>query len=89
MQKGIHANGSQKQGLIAIFISDKINCYKRQRILHYDQGINLKRRYNKCRYIYAPNIGAPQYINQILTAIKGLINSYTTIVGELLLYTPL
>ena len=27
--------------------------------------------------IYAPNIGAPQYIRQILTAIKGDINSNT------------
>ena len=25
--------------------------------------------------IYAPNIGAPQYIRQMLTAIKGEINS--------------
>ena len=32
--------------------------------------------------IYAPNIGAPQYIRQILTAIKGEINSNTIIVGD-------
>ena len=32
--------------------------------------------------IYAPNIGAPQYIRQILTAIKGQINSNTIIVGD-------
>ena len=31
--------------------------------------------------IYAPNIGAPQYIRQILTAIKGEIDSNTTRVG--------
>ena len=31
--------------------------------------------------IYAPNIGAPQYIRQILTAIKGEIDSNTIIVG--------
>ena len=30
--------------------------------------------------IYAPNIGAPQYIRQILTAIKGEIDSNTTII---------
>ena len=30
--------------------------------------------------IYAPNIGAPQYIRQMLTAIKGKINSNTIIV---------
>ena len=32
--------------------------------------------------IYAPNIGAPQYIRQMLTAIKGEIDSNTIIVGE-------
>ena len=33
--------------------------------------------------IYAPNIGAPQYIRKMLTAIKGEINSNTIIVGYL------
>ena len=32
--------------------------------------------------MYAPNIGVPQYIRQILTAIKGEINSNTIIVGD-------
>ena len=32
--------------------------------------------------IYAPNIGAPQYIRQLLTAIKEEINSNTIIVGD-------
>ena len=32
--------------------------------------------------IYAPNIGAPQYIRQILTATKGEIDSNTIIVGD-------
>ena len=32
--------------------------------------------------IYAPNIGALQYIRQILTAIKGEIDSNTVIVGD-------
>ena len=32
--------------------------------------------------IYAPNIGAPQYIRQMLTAIKGEINSNTIIEGN-------
>ena len=33
--------------------------------------------------IYAPNIGAPQYIRQMLTSMKGEINSSTKIVGDL------
>ena len=32
--------------------------------------------------IYAPNIGAPQYIRQQLTAIKEEINSNTILVGD-------
>ena len=32
--------------------------------------------------IYAPNIGAPQYIKQMLTTMKGEINSNTIIVGD-------
>ena len=32
--------------------------------------------------IYTANIGAPQYIRQMLTAIKGEIESNTIIVGD-------
>ena len=32
--------------------------------------------------IYAPNIGAPQYIRQTLIGIKGEIDSNTVIVGD-------
>ena len=32
--------------------------------------------------IYAPNIGAPQYIRQTLTDIKGGLDSNTIIVGD-------
>ena len=31
---------------------------------------------------YAPNIGAPQYLRQMLTAIKGEIDSNTITVGD-------
>ena len=32
--------------------------------------------------IYAPNRGAPQYVRQILTSMKGEINNNTIIVGD-------
>ena len=32
--------------------------------------------------IYAPNIGAPQYVRQMPTSMKGDINSITIIVGD-------
>ena len=36
---------------------------------------------------YAPNIGAPQYLRQMLTSVKGEINNNTIIVGDV--NTPL
>ena len=32
--------------------------------------------------IYPPNMGAPQYVRQILTSMKGEINNNTIIVGD-------
>ena len=32
--------------------------------------------------IYAPNIGAPQYVRQMLTSMKGEINNNTIILGD-------
>ena len=37
--------------------------------------------------VYVPNIGAPQYIRQMLTSMKGEVNSNTIIVGDIT--TPL
>ena len=37
--------------------------------------------------IYAPNIGAPQYVRQMLTRMKGEIDNSTIIVGDF--HTPL
>ena len=37
--------------------------------------------------IYAPNIGAPQYVRQMLTSMTGEINNSTIIVGDI--NTPL
>ena len=40
--------------------------------------------------IYAPNIGAPQYVRQMLTSMKGEINNNTIIVGDFnILLTPM
>ena len=43
--------------------------------------INPRGRHNNCK-IYAPNIGAPQYIRQTLTDIKGEMDSNAIIVGD-------
>ena len=52
-----HTNGNLKNAGVAILISDKIDFktdfYKRQgRTLYNDQGINPRRRYNNCKYIF-------------------------------------
>ena len=49
--------------------------------LHNDQGINPEEDITIVN-IYAPNTGAPQYIRQMLTTIKGEIDSNTIIVGD-------
>ena len=73
-KKIFHANGNQKKAGVAILISDKIDFkidyYKRQRrTQHNDQGINPRKDITIVN-IYAPNIGVPQYIRQMLKAIK-------------------
>ena len=69
-----HENGNQRKAGVTIFISDKE---------HY---IMIKGSVQKeditIVTIYAPNIGAPQYIRQMLTTLKGEINSNTIIVGD-------
>ena len=76
-----------KKAGVAILISDKIdfkiNTIKRDKEGHY---VNIKGSIQeediRSVNIYAPNIGAPQYIRQMLTAIKGEINSNTVIVED-------
>ena len=82
-----HVNGNQKSTAIAILISDeiyfKIKSATRDEEGHY---ITIKRSIQKENIIfvsiYVPNIGAPQYIRQMLRVIKGEINSNTKIVGN-------
>ena len=75
-KKIFHANGNQKKAGVTILITDKIDfkikIITRDKEGHYimingliqEEGMTIVN-------IYAPNIGAPQYIRQILTAIKG------------------
>ena len=86
-KKIFHANGDQKKAGVTILISHKI-----------DFEIKAVKRDIEGRYImikgsiqeeditiiniYAANIGAPQYVRQMLTNMKEEINSNTTIVGD-------
>ena len=90
-KKMFHANGNQKKAGVAILISDQID-FKTKTITRDKEGhyIMIKGSIQEERLtivnIYAPNIGAPQYRRQMLTAIKGEIDN-NTIVGDL--KTPL
>ena len=84
-KKIFHANGNQKKAGVAILISDKID-FKIKNVTRDKEGhyIMIKGSTQEditIINIYAPNIGAPQYIWQLLTDIKEEIKSNTIIVG--------
>ena len=91
-KKIFHANGNQKKAGVAILISDKID-FKIKTIPRDKEGHYIMTKVSAQEEditivnIYAPNIGAPQNIRHMLTAIKGEIDSSTIIVGDL--NTPL
>ena len=81
-----HVNGKQKKAGVATLISDKIDLKIKitsDKEGHYimikgtiqEEDITIVK-------IYAPNIGAPQYIRQTLIYIKGETDSNTIIVGD-------
>ena len=82
-----HSNGNQKKAGVAILISDKID-FKIKNVTRGKEGhyIMIKGSIQEeditIINIYAPNMGAPQYIRQMLTAIKEEIDSNTIIVGD-------
>ena len=86
-KKIFHANGNQKKTGVAILISEKID-FKTKTITRDKEGhyIMIKRSIQEeditIVNVYVPNIGAPQYIRQMLTVIKGEVDSNTIIVGD-------
>ena len=86
-KKIFHANGEQKKAGVAILISDKTD-FKMKNILRDKEGhyIMIKGSIQEdvitILNIYAPNIGSPQYIRQLLTTLKGEIDNNTIIVGD-------
>ena len=86
-KKIFHANRDQKKSGGTILTSDKINfktkAVKTDKEGHYImiKG-SIQEEDNTIINIYAPNIGAPQYVRQMLTSMKGEINNDTIIVGD-------
>ena len=84
--KIVHANVNQKKAGVAILISDKIDfkikTVTRDKEGHYIMIKGSNQEDIIIVNIYAPNRGAPQYIRQMLIAIKEEIDSNTIIVGD-------
>ena len=93
-KKIFHANGYQKKTGVSICISYKIDfemkAVKRDKEGHYimikgsiqEEDITIIN-------IHAPIIGAPQYVRQMLTSMKGEINSNTKIVEDFIPHSHL
>ena len=85
-KKIFHANGNEKKAGIAILISDeiefKIKNVTRDKEEHYIMIKGSIQEDITIINVYAPNIGAPQYIRQLLRALKEEIDSNTIIVGD-------
>ena len=86
-KKIFHGNGNQKKAGVAILISDKID-FKIKTITRDKEGHyimikdSIQEEDTTIVNIYAPNIGAPQYIRQMLKTLEGEIDSNTIIVRD-------
>ena len=86
-KKIFHANRDQKKAGVAILMWDKIDfeikAVKRDKERYY---IMIKGSIQEedltIMNIHAPNIGAPQYVRQMLTSMKGEINNNTITAGD-------
>ena len=87
MEKDIPCKWKSKKAGVAIHISDKIDfkikIITRDKEGHYIMTKGLIQEEDiTIVNIYAPNIGAPQNIRQMLTALKGEIDNNNIIVGD-------
>ena len=86
-KKIFHANGNQKKAGVAILILDKTD-FKIKNVTRDKEGhyMMIKGSIQEENVIIininAPNIGTPQYLRQLLTAIKEEIDSNTVVVGD-------
>ena len=85
-EKIFHANGDQKKAGVAVLISDKIDfkikAVKRNKGHYIIIKGSIQKEDITIINIYSPNIGAPQYVRQMLTSMKEEMNSDTIMVGD-------
>ena len=86
LEKVFHANRDQKKAGVAILISDiidfKTKAVKRDKEGYYIMIKGSIQEDIAIINIYAPNIGALQYVRQMRTSMKEEINNNTIIVGD-------
>ena len=86
MEQTFHANRNQKKARVAMLISDKIDL-KKKNIIGDKEGHyimikgSIQEEDTTILNIYAPNIGSPQCIRQLLTTLKGEVDNNRIIVG--------
>ena len=87
MENNLPCSGHQKKAGVTILVSDKLD-FKPKTIIsdeerHYIilKGSVQPRRSNNFKYL-CPNMGAANYINQLITKSKKHINNNTIIVGD-------
>ena len=82
-----HSNGPQKKVEVAILISGKLEFIPKT-VVRDEEGhyIILKGSIQQedltIMNIYAPNVGAAKYINQLITKVKRHLDNNTLIVGD-------
>ena len=82
-----HSNGPQKEAGVAIIISDKLKFIPKT-VVRDEEGhyIILKGSIQQedliIMNIYAPNVGAAKYINQLITKVKTYLDNNTLILGD-------
>ena len=86
-KKIFHTNRDQKKAGVAILISDNID-FKTKAVQRDKESLyimikeSIQEEDITIINIYATNIGALQYVKQMLTSMKGEINDNTIIVGD-------
>ena len=82
-----HSNGPQKKAGVAILISDKLKFIPKT-VVRDEEGHNIILRGSiqqedlTTMNIYAPNVGADKYINQLITKVKTYLDNSTLILGD-------
>ena len=77
-----HSNGPQKKAGVAILISDKLKFIPKTVVRDEEGHYIILKGYIQQKdltimNIYAPNVGAAKYINQLITKVKRYLDNYT------------